>query len=152
MSHDPRDPDETIPRDDGGRCGEPEAASVSASASTAQRQVRTTPTTSAATASRASWARAASGWSTWPATISCSGTSPSRCRTAKLTSRPADAEAYLAEARTLARLDHPHIVPVHDVGSTDEFPCFIVSKYIDGTNLAATDASNPVCRTPRRRS
>jgi serine/threonine protein kinase/formylglycine-generating enzyme required for sulfatase activity len=49
---------------------------------------------------------------------------------------PRAAETYLAEARTVARLDHPNIVPVHDVGSTDEFPCYIVSKYIDGTNLA----------------
>jgi eukaryotic-like serine/threonine-protein kinase len=53
-----------------------------------------------------------------------------------LTSQPADAEAYLAEARIMARLDHPHIVPVHDVGSTAEFPCFFVTKYIEGTNLA----------------
>ncbi len=27
-------------------------------------------------------------------------------------------------------------MPVHDVGSTDQFPCFVVSKYIDGTDLA----------------
>ncbi|MEI8020957.1 MAG: serine/threonine-protein kinase, partial [Schlesneria sp.] len=47
------------------------------------------------------------------------------------------AEAYRVEARAVANLDHPHIVPVYDVGRTDEFPCFIVSKYIDGTNLAA---------------
>ena len=47
-----------------------------------------------------------------------------------------DAEAYLTEARTVANLDHPHIVPVYDVGSTEQFPCFIVSKYIDGTDLA----------------
>ena len=32
------------------------------------------------------------------------------------------AEAYLTEARTVANLDHTNIVPVHDVGSTDEFP------------------------------
>src|SRR5262249_44990400 len=50
--------------------------------------------------------------------------------------RPEDAEAYLSEARTVANLDHPHIVPVYDVGSTPEFPCFVVSKYIDGTDLA----------------
>src|SRR5271165_1555369 len=47
-----------------------------------------------------------------------------------------DAEAYLTEARTVANLDHPHIVPVYDVGSTGEFPCYVVSKYIDGTDLA----------------
>jgi serine/threonine protein kinase/formylglycine-generating enzyme required for sulfatase activity len=50
--------------------------------------------------------------------------------------RPEHAEVYLSEARTVANLDHPNIVPVHDVGSTEQFPCFIVSKYIDGTDLA----------------
>ncbi len=55
---------------------------------------------------------------------------------AKLISKPEDAEAYLAEARTVANLDHPHIVPVYDVGSTEDCPCFVVSKYIDGTDLA----------------
>jgi len=46
------------------------------------------------------------------------------------------AESYLTEARTVANLDHPNIVPVHDVGSTAQFPCYIVSKYIDGSSLA----------------
>jgi serine/threonine protein kinase len=50
--------------------------------------------------------------------------------------RPEDAEPYLAEARTLARLDHPHIVEVYDVGGTAEHPFFVVSKYIPGTDLA----------------
>jgi len=48
---------------------------------------------------------------------------------------PDDAELYLREARLVAGLDHPHIVPVYDVGGTDDFPCFAVSKYIDGTTL-----------------
>lgn len=55
----------------------------------------------------------------------------------KLLARPGSAEGYRAEARTVAGLDHPHIVPVYDVGSTAEFPCFIVSKFIEGSTLAA---------------
>jgi serine/threonine protein kinase len=54
----------------------------------------------------------------------------------RLVARPEDAAAYLAEARTAARLDHPHIVPVYDVGGTAEYPGFIVSKYIEGRTLA----------------
>lgn len=48
----------------------------------------------------------------------------------------ADVKTYLAEARVLASLDHPHIVPVYDVGRTDEGSCYVVSKLIDGTDLA----------------
>ena len=55
---------------------------------------------------------------------------------AKLISKPEDAEAYLAEARTVANLDHPGIVPVHDVGSTENCPCYVVSKYIEGVDLS----------------
>jgi eukaryotic-like serine/threonine-protein kinase len=55
---------------------------------------------------------------------------------AKLVSRPEDAELYLAEARTVASLEHPNIVPVHDVGSSAEFPCFVVSRYVPGSDLA----------------
>ena len=51
-------------------------------------------------------------------------------------SRPEDADAYLAEARVLASLDHPHIVPVHDVGTTDDGLCYVVSKLIEGNDLA----------------
>src|SRR3954470_20505717 len=50
---------------------------------------------------------------------------------ARLLADAADAAAYLAEARAVANLDHPNIVPVFDVGSTEQFPSFIVSKYID---------------------
>jgi formylglycine-generating enzyme required for sulfatase activity len=42
----------------------------------------------------------------------------------------------LLEARTVAQLDHPHIVPVFDVGGTPECPVFFVSKYIAGRTLA----------------
>jgi serine/threonine protein kinase/formylglycine-generating enzyme required for sulfatase activity len=55
----------------------------------------------------------------------------------KLVSQPKDAEAYLTEARTVAKLDHPNIVPVHDVGSTEKFACYVVSKYVEGSDLSA---------------
>jgi serine/threonine protein kinase/formylglycine-generating enzyme required for sulfatase activity len=50
--------------------------------------------------------------------------------------RPEDADLYLAEARTVARLDHANIVAVFDVGGDGDFPCFVVSKYIEGSTLA----------------
>jgi serine/threonine protein kinase/formylglycine-generating enzyme required for sulfatase activity len=53
----------------------------------------------------------------------------------RLIACPQDAEAYLVEARTVANLDHPNIIPVHDVGSTEDFPCYVVSKYIEGSAL-----------------
>jgi serine/threonine protein kinase len=64
-----------------------------------------------------------------------------------------EAHAYLTEARTVATLDHPNIVPVYDVGKTEECLYFIVSKFIEGCTLAqrikadrpsATDASKLV--------
>src|SRR2546421_3571044 len=55
---------------------------------------------------------------------------------AQRVSTPQDAQAYLAEASAVANLDHPNIVPVFDVGSTQEFPFFFVSKFIDGNTLA----------------
>ncbi len=47
-------------------------------------------------------------------------------------SRPEDIEAYLKEARIVASLDHPHIVPVHDVGRTEFF--HVVNRLRDATN------------------
>jgi eukaryotic-like serine/threonine-protein kinase len=54
----------------------------------------------------------------------------------ELITDPGDVELYLVEARTVASLDHPHIVPVYDVGGTPEFPVYVVSKFIDGGDLA----------------
>ncbi len=59
---------------------------------------------------------------------------------AKLISQPEDAEAYLAEARTVANLDHPHIVPVYDVGSTETCPVYVVSKF----ERFLTPSSHPI--------
>ena len=43
---------------------------------------------------------------------------------------------FSSEARILARLDHPHIVPVFDVGRTEDGLCFVVSKLVKGSDLA----------------
>ena len=57
-------------------------------------------------------------------------------------SQPEDVEAYLNEARILAKLDHPNIVPVHDVGRTEDGLCFVVSKLIEGSDLGGQDQSS----------
>jgi len=49
---------------------------------------------------------------------------------------PADVEVYMAEARALAKLEYPNIVPVYDVGRTADGLCYVVSKFVDGNDLA----------------
>ena len=44
--------------------------------------------------------------------------------------------SYLHEARNIAALDHPQIVPVYDAGRTDQGACYVVSKFVPGENLA----------------
>jgi tRNA A-37 threonylcarbamoyl transferase component Bud32 len=56
---------------------------------------------------------------------------PHRCRISQF----ADAESNLAEARLLASLDHPNIVPVLHVGTTEDGLPFVVSKFIQGSDL-----------------
>lgn len=50
---------------------------------------------------------------------------------AALARDPGFAERFLREARAVARLQHPHILPVHDVGEQDG-TVFLVMPYIDG--------------------
>jgi serine/threonine protein kinase len=47
---------------------------------------------------------------------------------------PSFAERFQREARTLAQLDHPNIVTVHNFGRKDDL-YFLVMEYVDGTNL-----------------
>ncbi len=51
-------------------------------------------------------------------------------------SDPESVATYLAEARVLAKLDHPGIVPVYDAGRTPDGGCYVVSKWIQGVDLA----------------
>ena len=39
------------------------------------------------------------------------------------------------EARIVAKLDHPNIVPVYDTGRTDDKSIYVVSKFIEGSDL-----------------
>lgn len=57
---------------------------------------------------------------------------------AQLIKKPEDAAPYIEEARTVASLDHPGIIPLLDVGNTPDFPCYLVSKYIEGQDLTKT--------------
>jgi serine/threonine protein kinase len=50
---------------------------------------------------------------------------------------PAFAERFAREARTLARLNHPHIVAVHDFGESGGL-YYLVMEYVDGLNLRQT--------------
>ena len=51
-------------------------------------------------------------------------------------SKPEEFEAYLTEARTLASLNHPHIVPLLDLGRTEDGLSYVVSVFIEGSDLA----------------
>jgi tRNA A-37 threonylcarbamoyl transferase component Bud32 len=47
---------------------------------------------------------------------------------------PAFAERFAREARALARLNHPNIVAIHDIGRAGEL-CYIVMEHVDGVTL-----------------
>jgi ABC-type multidrug transport system ATPase subunit len=52
----------------------------------------------------------------------------------KMLTRASVASNLIEEAKTVARLDHPHIVPVYDVGVADGTP-WMAMKLIDGEGL-----------------
>src|SRR6267154_1354228 len=52
----------------------------------------------------------------------------------ELAPSPNVAERFLREAQTVARLEHPHIVPIYKVGRQQEI-FYIIMRYIDGPPL-----------------
>ena len=76
------------------------------------------PSGSAATGSSGCWGRAASVCVYLALDDQLNRPVAIKVPHARLMPRPDEAAAYLAEARTVASLDHPNIVPVYDVGSS----------------------------------
>ena len=59
-------------------------------------------------------------------------------------------ERFRREARSVARLNHPHVVTVIDAGEDDGTP-YIVFEYIAGETLKdRIRRLGPSCRSPRR--
>jgi len=52
-------------------------------------------------------------------------------------------ESFLAEARRVARLKHPAILPVYDIGLEGN-DCFFVSEYVEGGSLADRLVKGPL--------
>lgn len=50
----------------------------------------------------------------------------------------------LREARAANRVDHAHIVDIHDVGETDDGELYLVMEYLTGTALSAGIAKGPM--------
>ncbi|MEM9188434.1 MAG: protein kinase [Myxococcota bacterium] len=50
----------------------------------------------------------------------------------------------LREARAANRVDHAHIVDIHDVGETDEGELYLVMEYLTGTSLSSQIAKGPM--------
>jgi serine/threonine protein kinase len=44
---------------------------------------------------------------------------------------------FVQEVRTVGRLDHPNIVPIHDVGKDEQGGFYFVMKYVEGETLDA---------------
>src|SRR5689334_12499760 len=59
-------------------------------------------------------------------------------------STAADADRLRAEARVLARLEHPGIVPVHDVGQLPDGRVFTVMMLVRGERLDVRAAALPL--------
>ena len=49
----------------------------------------------------------------------------------------------LREARAANRVDHAHIIDIHDIGETEEGELYLVMEYLVGTSLSSELAQGP---------
>ena len=66
----------------------------------------------------------------------------------EVASDPVIRERLRREARTMAALDHPNVVPLYEAGEEDG-TVFIVTRWVDGTELG-TLIQTRGCRSSRR--
>jgi len=62
--------------------------------------------------------------------------------------QPTIRERFLREARTAARLSHPHIVPIHAVDEMGDFVCHVMT-YVEGDTLAQRVTASGPLNPPR---
>ncbi len=97
--------------------------------------VRACRKSSGGSRSSASWAAAASGSSSWLRIRCCGRQVALKVPRPEVLVTPEVRRRFLREAEAASRLDHPHIVPVYEVG--EEGPiCYIASAYCEGLTLA----------------
>lgn len=56
-------------------------------------------------------------------------------------------DASVQEGQNLAALDHPHIIPVYDIGQMPNGSTYLVSKYVQGNTLAERIAQGSLARS-----
>ncbi len=91
--------------------------------------------------SSGSWVVAARASSTMRATASWAGRWRSRCST-RACSRPRLTAPVRAEAEAVARLQHPNVVQLYEIGEAGGSP-YLVLEYIDGGTLESHLAGRP---------
>ena len=54
----------------------------------------------------------------------------------KFAARPSEVQRFLEEAQITAQLDHPNIVPVHELGSDENGSLYFTMKLVSGRTLS----------------